>query len=85
MHPKKYYLETDKPFDNKDIELFKNGVEINVDDKPYIIKASPDESPINIQQILDFMDNNHFKPEDIRKTVENLSWKIQMKKVVDEV
>lgn len=55
------------------------------DNRPYVLKASPDESPIEIHQILDFIDNRHFKPEDIRKTVEYLSWKIQMKKVVDEV
>lgn len=54
------------------------------DDKPYVVKAVPDESPIDIQQILDFIDGHHFNPQDIRKTVENLSWKIQMKRVIDE-
>ena len=54
------------------------------DDRPYIVKASPDESPINIQQILDFIDQHRFCPTEIRKTVDNLSWKIQMKRVVDE-
>ena len=54
------------------------------DYQPYVIKAQPDESPINIQQIIDFIDHPHFQPEEIRKTVENLSWKIQMQKVIDE-
>jgi glycosyltransferase involved in cell wall biosynthesis len=54
------------------------------DNQPYIIKALPDESPINIQQILDFVDNGHFSPLEIRKTVEHLSWKVQMKHVIDE-
>jgi len=54
------------------------------DHQPYVVKAVPDESPINIQQILDFIDTHHFRPEEIRKTVESLSWKIQMRKVVDE-
>ena len=54
------------------------------DNQPYVIKASSDESPINVQQILDFIDHHQFKPEEIRKTVENLSWKIQMQKVIDE-
>lgn len=54
------------------------------DHQPYVIKAQPDESPINIQQIIDFIDHHHFQPEEIRKTVENLSWKIQMQKVIDE-
>lgn len=54
------------------------------DHQPYVVKAVPDESPINIQQILDFIDTHHFRPEEIRKTVESLSWKIQMRKVIDE-
>ena len=55
------------------------------DNQPYVIKASPDESPIDVQQILDFIDHHQFEPEVIRKTVENLSWKTQMQKVIDEV
>lgn len=54
------------------------------DHQPYVVKAVPDESPIDIQQILDFIDTHHFRPEEIRKTVESLSWKIQMRRVVDE-
>jgi len=54
------------------------------DNQPYVIKALPDESPIDVPQILDFIDQYHFQPEDIRKTVEHLSWKIQMKRVIEE-
>ena len=54
------------------------------DHQPYVIKAQPNESSIDILQILDFIDNQHFQPKEIRKTVENLSWKIQMQKVIDE-
>ena len=55
------------------------------DHQPYIIKAPADETPINIQQIIDFMADFTMKPEEIRKTVESLQWKVQMKKVVDAV
>ena len=54
------------------------------DYQPYILKALPDETPINIQQILDYVDSHHFGPSEIRKTVEHLSWKVQMKRVIDE-
>ena len=54
------------------------------DYQPYVLKARPDESPIEIPQILDFIDYHQFQPEEIRKTVEDLSWKIQMQKVIDE-
>ena len=53
------------------------------DNQPYVLKASPDESPIDVKQIMDFIDSINLKPVDIRKTVEHLSWKIQMKEVVD--
>lgn len=53
------------------------------DNQPYVIKALPDESPIDVPQILDFIDQHHFQPEEIRKTVEHLSWKIQMQRVIE--
>ena len=55
------------------------------DHQPYVVKAPADESPINIQQIVDFMDHFQMKPEEIRKTVEHLSWKVQMQKVITQL
>jgi hypothetical protein len=55
------------------------------DNQPYIIKAPADESPVNVQQIIDFMDHFTMKPEEIRKTVEHLTWKIQMQRVVEAI
>ena len=55
------------------------------DNQPYVIKAPADESPIDIQHIIDFMDCFRLKPEEIRVTVEHLAWKKQMQKVVDEI
>ena len=55
------------------------------DHRPYVLKAPADESPIDIQQIIDFMDNFTMKPEEIRKSVEHLTWKIQMQRVIDAV
>ena len=52
------------------------------DHQPYVLKAPADESPIDIQRIFDFMDNFHMKPEEIRSTVEHLTWKIQMQRVI---
>lgn len=40
LHPKKYYIETDIPFTNEDIESFKNGVEIDVDGSRYLTKSA---------------------------------------------
>ena len=55
------------------------------DHQPYVLKAPADESPINIQQIIDFTNHFTMKPEDIRKTVEHLKWRIQMQRVLDAV
>ena len=48
-----------------------------------MLKAPADESPLDIQQIVDFMDVYAMKPEEIRKTVERLTWKIQMQKLIN--
>ena len=55
------------------------------DHQPYVLKAPADESPIGIQQIIDFMDHFTMKPKEIRQTVEHLTWKIQMQKVVSQL
>lgn len=55
------------------------------DDKPYVMKAPADESPIDVRAVLDFIDNHTFTPQEIRDTVGSMSWKNQMKIVVDSV
>ncbi len=55
------------------------------DHQPYVLKAPADESPLDIQQIVDFMDGFTMKPEGIRHTVEHLTWKIQMQRVIEAV
>lgn len=55
------------------------------DHQPYVLKAPADETPIDILQIVDFMDHFTMKPEEIRHTVEHLTWKIQMQRVLDTI
>lgn len=55
------------------------------DMQPYVMKAPADESPIDIQKIVDFLGHFTMQPADIRKTVEHLTWKIQMQKVIDQL
>jgi glycosyltransferase involved in cell wall biosynthesis len=63
------YSETDEDFD----------------DKPYIIKAPANETPINIQNIIDFYRQKNIPPQDIRNSVLELSWKNQFKKILDNI
>lgn len=55
------------------------------DHQPYVLKAPADESPVDIQQIIDFMASFTMKPSEVRQSVEHLSWKIQMQRVVEAV
>ena len=55
------------------------------DQQPYVLKAPADETPVDIQRIIDFVGGFTMQPEDIRQTVEHLQWNIQMQRVVDAV
>ncbi len=55
------------------------------DNQPYVLKAPADETPLNIQRIIDFMAHFSMQPIAIRKTVQHLAWKIQMQQVLDTV
>ena len=55
------------------------------DHQPYVLKAPADESPIDIQQIVDFVGQHAWSPAEIRQTVTHLTWKTQMQHVVDAV
>ena len=53
------------------------------DQQPYVLRAPADESPIDIDNILTFLDHQKMSPQEIRQTVEHLSWKQQMQIVLD--
>ena len=55
------------------------------DQQPYVLKAPADESPIEICKILDYINHFQISPEDIRSSVSLLSWKYQMKRVIDGI
>ena len=73
-----------REYATRGIPFIYSEIDSDFEDKPYIIKALPDESPIDVQQMVDFIESHTFDPAEIRKTVENLSWKIQMRRVVEE-
>lgn len=80
------YIKTlkNREYATRGIPFIYSEIDSDFEDKPYIIKALPDESPIDVQQMVDFIESHTFDPAEIRKTVENLSWKIQMRRVVEE-
>lgn len=52
---------------------------------PYVWKVSPDESPIDIEKLIEFQRSLKMTPSEIRESVRPLSWKAQMQKVLDEI
>ncbi len=63
------YSETDSDFDQK----------------PYVLKAPADESPIDINSIISFYQSLPLTPIEIRDSIKDLSWKNQMEKVLKNV
>lgn len=62
------------------------GYDDNYKDVDFMYKVSADESLINLSEIIDWYKNLQVTSEQIRKYVEdNLTWDIQMKKVVDYI
>ena len=74
-----------REYATRGIPFIYSEIDSDFEDEPYVIKAPADESPIDIQSIIEFMDHFDMNPEDIRKTVEHLTWKRQMQKVIDEL
>lgn len=60
------YSETDEDFD----------------EMPYILKAPADESAIDINKIIHFYQTVSLSPEEIRNSIQHLSWKKQMNIVI---
>ena len=63
------YSETDNDFDQK----------------PYVLKAPADETPIDINRIIKFYQGFSMSPIEIRNSIACLSWENQMKTVINEV
>lgn len=49
----------------------------------YIYKVEANETPIDINKMLDFIDHCHITPEAIRQSIEPLSWANQIKKCLE--
>ena len=62
------YSETDEDFDSM----------------PYVLKAPDDETPINIEKLLNFYFSQEWDAYSIRNSITHLSWKEQMATVIRE-
>ena len=55
------------------------------DTMPYVCRFPADESPIDIDRLLEFFDSPAIDPSEIRETIMHLSWKAQMHIVIEEM
>lgn len=56
------------------------------DNRLFVVKFPQDDTPISVDILLDFIENNHFDPSEIRKSVtKTLSWDYQMSKITSEL
>ena len=52
----------------------------------YVFKISPDDSPVNIDIVVEFYNSQVWDRQEIRNSIINtLSWKSQMQKVIDSI
>ena len=66
------------------IPFFYSEIDQDFEGKNFILKAAANDSPINIQEIVNFLTDNQFDPLEIRNyAVENLTWKHQFEKVLE--
>ena len=78
-----------KPLKNREyaargIPFVYSEIDDDFEHMPYIMKAPPDESTLDIEKVIAFFYSRKFEPLEIRKTIiDTLSWKMQMKKVVE--
>ena len=71
---------------SRGIPFFYSETDLEFEESNFIFKVPPDESPIDIQQLIQFISNNHFDSTQIKKyALENLSWGKQYEKVLKEL
>ena len=59
--------------------------DIDFDDKKFIFRIQPNEENVNIEDLIEFYEKLDYKKEEIRKHAKPLTWKNQIKKVVEEL
>ena len=55
------------------------------DERPYVLKAPADETPVDISSIINFYRRLTLTPQEIRNSIDNLSWFHQMNCIVNNL
>ncbi len=60
-------------------------IDEDFENQTYVMKALADETPLNIEQVVDFYKGLNISPQNIRESISGLSWENQMKKVLNSM
>lgn len=60
-------------------------MDADFENKPYVLKAPPDESAIDIESIVNYCLTDHWSAQQIRDDIKPLSWSSQMKIVTESL
>lgn len=60
-------------------------IDEDFDHMPYVLKVPANESPIDIPQLITFCHSQSMSPQEIRDSIQHLSWEKQMRKIFDDI
>jgi len=67
------------------LPMFYSESNSDFDQMPYVLRVPADDSPIDINALVEFVDKLKVTPGEIRKSVSHLTWDEQIKKVIKSV
>lgn len=67
----------------KGLPMIYSEIDTDFEQQPFVYKVAPNESTININELIIWYKNLQIEPEEIREYAKQFSWDTQMKKVVD--
>lgn len=68
------------------IPFIYSNINLDFDDKDYVMRVSPDEKPIPVIEILDFLRDKKIEPSHIRESIDKkVTWNYQMSLVIKEI
>ncbi len=81
------YIKTlkNREYAARGVPFIYSEIDDDFEEMPYIMKVPADESPVDINKIIDFLIHLEHEPEEIRESVQHLSWKNQMQIVLDSI
>lgn len=81
------YIKTlkNREYAARGIPFIYSEIDDDFEEMPYILKVPADETPIDIEQIVQFYKEEKWDTHTIRDSIKHLSWKNQMQKVIKEI